>query len=453
MKMTFGEAARVIQGRPAGSTGKHITGAAIHSKKVKPGDLFFALTGSMLDGHEFVQDAIFRGAAAAVVAREVPGAGPQIVTPDPAKALVRLGAWVRDTLDPLVVGITGSTGKTTVKDLLASIASIRLPTVASPESFNNDLGVPLTLAACRADTEVVICEMGTRGPGQIAKLCEYVRPHVGIVTNVGLTHYEMFGSQAGIAEAKRELIASLPEGGAAILNADDPLVRQMAVDCPADIILFGVGAEASVRGSKVSTDHLGRCSFSIESGGESQFVSLQVSGAHQVANALAASAAALSLGLSLEDCRRGLESAKTSRWRMETRVRSNIVFVNDSYNANPASVASALQTCAKMASGGRLIAVLGWMAELGEVSEREHRRIGALASALASRLLVVGAEAAAIAEGARAAGMRDVQTVGDGPEAVSALGPLSPGDVVLVKASRAAGLEQVAELAMREVQR
>lgn len=451
MNISFAEAARVMGGRTVGPARGRVTGAAINSKEVRPGDLFFALRGSAFDGHDFVKEAIFRGAAGAVVAREVPDAGPLIITPEPASALVDLAAWVRDTFDPLVVGITGSTGKTTVKDLLASITSPLMPTVASPESFNNDLGVPLTLTACRRETEVVICEMGTRGPGQIARLCEYVRPHAGVVTNVGLTHYEMFGSQAGIAEAKKELVSCLPEAGAAVLNADDPIVMEMAVGCPADVITFGLDPQAEVRASGVSADRLGRHAFRLEAKGRSQFVSLPAAGAHQVSNALAAAAAAVSLGIPLEDCKRGLETAKLSRWRMEVKVYSGVVFVNDSYNANPTSVASALKTCAEMAAGGKLVAILGWMAELGEVSEREHRRIGALASALVSRLIVVGANALPLAEGARAAGMRDVHTVPDGRQAVAALGRLDPGDVVLVKASRAAGLEEVAGLAMQKV--
>lgn len=452
MKISFGEAARVVAGRIVRGDGGVITGACIHSKKLKPGDLFFALVGSSFDGHDFVKDAVFRGAAGAVVAREVEDAGPQILVSDPASALVDLAAWVRDTLDPVVVGITGSTGKTTVKDFLASIASHRMPTVASQESFNNDLGVPLTLCRCRRETEVAICEMGTRGPGQIARLCEYARPHVGVVTNVGLTHYEMFGSAEGIALAKKELIDSLPEAGAAVLNADDPVVSAMAEDCLAEVVSFGLRPEAAVRGFILSADGLGRHTFRMEKGKESVLVALPASGAHQVSNALAASAAALCLGLSLEDCRKGLEAATVSRWRMEVKVHGGVVFVNDAYNANPTSVASALETCSAMAAGGRFIAVLGCMAELGEVGDREHRRVGALAAALASRLVVVGDEAAPIAEGAKAAGMQQVQFASSGPEAVSALGALQPGDVVLIKGSRVAGLEHIAELAMRQVE-
>lgn len=451
MRIGFQEAARVLGGLPLGAPDPVSTGAAINSKKVKPGDLFFALRGSSFDGHDFVKEASFRGAAGAVVSREVPEGGPQILCEDPATALVRLGAWVRDTLDPLVVGITGSTGKTTVKDLLHSIASRRMPTVASVESFNNDLGVPLTLAECRSETEVVICEMGARGPGQIARLCEFARPHVGVVTNVGLTHFEMFGSQLEIAAAKSELVASLPEGGAAVLNADDPLVMGMVESTVSDVKTFGQNGPADVAAFEVEIDHHGRASFRLVAGSESESVSLRVPGIHQVSNALAASAAALSMGLSLADCRKGLESATVSRWRMETTIESGVTFVNDSYNANPTSVASALQTCAHMASDGRLVAILGWMAELGEVSEREHRRIGALASATADRLIVVGNNASPITQGATAAGMKEVIQVHDATEAISALGPLQAGDVVLVKASRAAGLEQVAELALGEL--
>jgi UDP-N-acetylmuramoyl-tripeptide--D-alanyl-D-alanine ligase len=382
-----------------------------------------------------------------VVRRELPGLdGPQLVTPDPSSALTALAGWVRDVLDPVVVGITGSTGKTGVKDLLASITSRAMPTVASQRSFNNELGVPLTLLATKVETRVVICEMGARGLGQIKELCELARPQIGVVTNVGVTHYEQFGSREAIAEAKGELVRSLPEGGAAILNADDPLVMGMASRAEAEILTYGMSPKAWVHAQGVRSDRLGRSTFQMIRGAERVWVSLPVSGGHQVSNALAASAAGLALGLSLDDCRMGLEAAVLSPWRMQVEVAGGVVIVNDAYNANPTSVASALTSCSAMtAHGGRLVAVLGYMAELGGIEVAEHRRIGALAASLADRLVVIGSRAQPIAWGARDAGMDDVTMVWDAAAGAEAVGELRAGDVLLVKASRVASLENLAD--------
>lgn len=449
MNLTLTETARIIGGEVKRPDSRlRITGAVADSRRVAPGDAFFAMKGNFLDGHRFVAEAFGRGAAAAVVARAV-GVCPdrEIVVDDPQEALLALAGWVRDVLNPVVVGITGSTGKTSVKDLLASIVRTRMATVAAEMSFNNELGVPLTLLRTRSDTQVVILEMGTRGPGQIRRLCTLARPHVGVLTNVGITHYEQFGSQEAIASAKSELVQSLPEGGAVILNADDPRVLAMsaAITGDVDVLTYGTGSKAWLRAEDVRLDAMGRPAFRLVRGNQGVHLMLSASGAHQVANSLAAAAAALALGLSLDDCRAGLEGATLSPWRMQVQVAGEAVIVNDAYNASPASVAAALNTCAVIAQGrGRLIAILGYMAELGELETREHRRIGALAASLAVKLVVTGRAAGPIATGARDAGMTDVSLVEDAAEAVKAVGKLRAGDVVLVKGSRVAGLEAVA---------
>lgn len=449
MNLSLVEAARVMGARGEGLDRTfRVTGVAVDSRLVKPGDAFFALKGEYLDGHDYVEDALLKGASAVVVDRPVKvDAGRRIVVADAMAALAALAGWVRDVLNPVVVGITGSTGKTSVKDLLASIVRTRMPVVASERSFNNELGVPLTLLKTRPDTRVVVVEMGTRGLGQIAELCELARPHLGVVTNVGVTHYETFGSRASIAKAKGELVEAIPEGGAAVLNADDPLVARMASRRGdlVDVLTFGFSDGAWLRATEVSLDRLGRPSFRLFRGSQrGVWVTLQASGAHQVVNALAASTAAMALGLRLDDCRVGLEAAKISPWRMQVREVGDAVMVNDAYNASPASVASALQTCAGMVrGGGRLIAVLGHMAELGGLAETEHRRIGALTASLAARLVVVGPSAAPIAAGAIQEGMSDVVQVPDAPAAVPAIGRLEPGDVLLIKGSRVAALEEV----------
>ena len=450
MRLNLEQAARIVKGRIAHpDKSVAVAGASIDSRTVKPGELFFALKGEWLDGHDFVQDALLKGAAGAVVTalQDQSDRTRQILVDDALAAMNALAGWVRDAGSPVVVGITGSTGKTSVKDLLASILRPHRKVVASEGSFNNELGLPLTLMRIRPDTDVVVCEMGARGPGQIKLLCDLARPAIGTVTNVGVTHFELFGSQEAIANTKAELVRSLPEGGSAILNADDPLVSAMAGQTKAEVLFYGSGKDAWLRAEAVTFDGLGRPSFRMLRGSRRVSVSLPVSGQHQVSNALAASASALALGLTLEDCRDGLEQAQLSRWRMQTSEVAGVVLVNDAYNANPTSMASALTSCVAMVRpGGRLVAVLGYMAELGAIELSEHRRVGALAAAAANRLVIVGEAAAPIAEGAREAGLAEVIQVAAPEEAVEATGPLARGDVVLVKGSRVAGLESVVEL-------
>lgn len=450
MNLTVEEFARVIGGDPSGghTRGAKVTGASADSRRVKPGDAFFALPGASADGHDFVADALANGATAAVVVRPQEADGPYVYVADPMQALGRAAGWVRDVFSPTVVGITGSTGKTSVKDLIASIAKCRLKTVASEMSFNNELGVPLTLLRTRLDTDVVVLEMGARGAGHIKDLCEIARPHIGILTNVGVTHYEQFGSAQAIVSAKTELVKALPPGGAAILNADDERVRKMGSDLPSEVevLTYGLSPTAWLRAEGVRLDRMGRPTFRILRGSESVWVTLSVSGEHQVHNALAAAGGALALGLELEDCRVGLENARLSPWRMQVESVQGVSLVNDAYNANPTSMVAALQTCAHMAGDGRFVAVLGYMAELGDLEVTEHRRIGALAGSLAAKLIVVGANAQPLAVGARDAGMTDVEVVDNAEDAAQSVGELASGDVVLVKGSRVAGLERVVEI-------
>ncbi|MGQ0678064.1 MAG: UDP-N-acetylmuramoyl-tripeptide--D-alanyl-D-alanine ligase [Actinomycetota bacterium] len=448
MSLTVTEAARIMGGSFSGPDGRApVRGGSIDTRSLDPGELFFALGGEFRDGHDFVAVALRRGAPAAVVTRPIEGPGAErvILVDDAIRAMTALAGWLRDTLNPMVVGITGSTGKTSVKDLLAAIAGSEREVVASEGSFNNELGLPLTLLRIRPETELVVCEMGARGPGQIRKLCDLARPQVGVVTNVGVTHYELFGSREAIAATKAELVLSLPEGGAAVLNADDPVVSAMRPP-HGDVLSYGIDSEAWLRAEHLSMDRMGRPSFRMVRGAEARWVSMRISGRHQVHNALAAAAAGLALGLTLEQCRAGLDDATLSAWRMQTDEVAGVVVVNDAYNANPTSMASALMTCAGMAKGrGGLIAVLGYMAELGDLEEQEHRRVGALAASTCQRVVVVGSRAGGIAQGAREAGLEDVREVAMPGEAVDEVGELADGDVLLVKGSRVARLEAVAE--------
>jgi UDP-N-acetylmuramyl pentapeptide synthase len=449
-------------------------GVKVDSRTVIPGEIFVAINGEHLDGHDYVAHAFSRGAVAAIVQQELLAPGPQIVVADTLAALAALGAWARDVTDPLVIGITGSVGKTTTKDLLFAIARRKFSTVAAERSFNTEVGVPLTLLRATDKTEVVICELGARGTGQIKELCKYVRPQMGVVTNVDITHYEQFGSKEAVAQAKGELVESLPEGGAAVLNADDPLVLEMAGRTKADVLTFGFsepprrsssgtwGSGFHLRGEQVRVDHRGRATFrmAVHSGpipGDSlrgsgdrsslaAWVMLGISGKHQVQNALAAAAAGLALGLPLDECRAGLEAAVPSPWRMQVDVVDEVVIVNDAYNANPTSTIAALETCVAMVpEGGRLIAILGYMAELGAIEGEEHLRVGRVAASYANRLVVVGQNAAGIAEGAWEQGLKDVRVVSTREAAMGELEDLQPKDLVLVKASRIVGLEKLAE--------
>lgn len=452
MNLSLLEVAQIVGAGAEGlDAGVRVTGAVVDSRLVKPGDLFFALKGDFLDGHDYAAEALRKGAAAVVAGRPVEDEiAPVITVADPIDALTALSGWLRDVLNPTVVGVTGSTGKTSVKDLLAAILGTKMQVVASEKSFNNELGVPLTLTRIRPETQVAVVEMGARGPGQIRRLCELVRPHVGIVTNVGVTHFETFGSRTAIAQAKGELVEAVPAGGAVVLNADDPLVSEMASRRGdlVDVFSFGTSPGAWLRAEGVQIDRMGRPTFRIVQGSQRGiWVTLQASGIHQVTNALAACAAAMSLGMTLQECRVGLELAEISPWRMQVREVGGAVIVNDAYNANPTSVASALQTCAQMTGErGRLLVILGHMAELGSLAETEHLRVGALTASLASRLVAVGPGAAPIAAGALQEGMTDVTKVDSAGEAAAAIGRLEPGDVLLIKASRMAALEEISDL-------
>ena len=458
MKLTVAEVARITGGSPrlgdGASAATMTAGVCTDSRLVQPGNLFVAIPGEQVDGHDFLEAAFGAGAAAALVSR--PGLrarGALVEVADARTALQQLAGHARAVVNPVTVGITGSTGKTSTKDLLAAVAAVRFRTVAAERSLNNELGVPLTVLRIEPDTEVLVCELGARGPGQIAQLCSFVRPQVGVVTNVGVTHYELFTSAEAILAAKSELPAALPRDGVAVLNADDPRVAGMAAGTQAEVLTYGTGPSAWLRADSIELDRLGRPRFRLVRDGGRITVQLAMGGRHQVSNALAAGAAGLAIGLSLEEVGAGLEAATGSPWRMEITEHHGVVVINDAYNANPTSMASALDTAAAMVPpGGRLLAVLGHMAELGAVEVAEHERTGAQAAGLGARLLVVGERAAPMAAGARRAGAQSVVELGGSPEpeaVLAALGPLVPGDVVLIKGSRVAGLERVAALLNR----
>ena len=462
--VTLGEIARVVGGSlsPDGDASAVVDGdVVIDSRKVVPGGLFCAVPGERVDGHSFAAAAVAAGAVAVLGTRPLP-AVPSVLVDDVAVALGLLARHVVDSVPAVVIaGITGSSGKTSVKDLAAQLVERLGPTVAPAGSFNNEYGHPLTVLRASASTRYLVLELSARGVGHIAYLCGIAPPRYGVVLNVGRAHAGEFGDLATVAVAKGELVEALPPDGVAILNADDPRVAAMAARTPASVITFSTSpvpapvspAPPDIRAADVRLDSLGRASFTLLASEGSAPVSLRLHGAHQVPNALAAAALARSLGLGLDDIADGLSTAVArSRWRMEvTRRADGVVVINDAYNANPESVRAALDALGHLARDGRAFAVLGHMAELGSSSRAAHEEIGAYAAADTgvAGLIAVGDEARPMLDGAR--GVRtgawhgEILAVPDGVSVLVALRDrLKPGDVVLVKASRAASLESVA---------
>ena len=411
-----------------------VDGATIDSRAVRPGQLFVPVVAER-DGHQFIVGALEAGASAYLTS-QAPQGGTAIVVNDTVGALQDCGRHARSLLVGPVIGITGSVGKTSVKDLLAGVLAQRLRTAASERSFNNELGVPLTLLGAPRDTEIVVGEMGARDVGHIAELCSIALPTVGVVTRVAPVHTEIFGTIDDVARAKSELVRELPASGTAILNAADPRVAAMAAVTDAPVVTFGTGGDVHAEGIAVDASLRGR--FRLRSSWGEIDVALAARGTHQVQNALAAAAVALVCGLSLEDIATGLGEAVLSPWRMELLTAPDgAVVLNDAYNANPTSVAAALESLVALPAVRR-VAVLGVMAELGPEGDAAHAEVGALAERLGVRLIAVAAPAY---------GGEDVATV---EEAIDLLEPLGPGDAVLVKGSRVAGLERLAELLLEE---
>ncbi len=451
--LTLAEVAELAGGDLTGPAEATVTGAVtLDSRTVAEGALFVAVAGERADGHDFLPAAAAAGAVAAITTRP-DDALPTVVVDDPVVALGRLAAGVHARLTAgglRTVGITGSSGKTSTKDLLGQVLRAAGPTVSPPGSYNNDIGLPLTVLDADERTRFLVLEMGSRGPGHIARLCRIARPQVGVVLNVGSAHLGEFGSVDGIVVAKGELVEALPQDGTAVLNADDPRVLGMASRTTARVVTTGRGEDADVRAVDVALDDSARARFTLVAGGERHPVALQVVGEHQVANALSTAGAALAAGMTPAEVATALSAAgPRSRWRMEVvRREDGVTVVNDAYNANPESMRAALAALAGLA-GTRRIAVLGGMAELGPDAAAEHERLGRDAAAAGVDLVVaVGPDAIGIADGAAAAGRRAGEESVHVPDRAAARELLSevlrPGDVVLVKASRSYGLELLA---------
>jgi len=427
----------------------------IDSREAGPGTLFVALPGSRVDGHDFAAAAVAAGATAVLAARPV--GVPALIVPDVQAALGDLAAGVvRRLPDLTIVAITGSSGKTTTKDLTAQLVETLGPTISNKGSLNNEIGHPLTVLRVTEQTRYLISEVSATGAGHIAALCAIAPPRLGAVLCVGHAHAGVFGGIEEVARAKSELPAALPAdsmGGVAVLNADDPRVLAMAAVTPARVVTFGRAADADVRAADVIVDEAGRAGFTLVTAAGSAPVQLRLHGEHHVSNALAAAALAAELGMTTDAIAAGLSAAEArSRWRMEvTRRPDGVTIVNDAYNAVPEGMRAALATLSAMTGGGRRhrgFAVLGYMTELGDRAEEfleEAGRMAALAGV--TGLIVVGDAAAPILAGAKAvpAWSGELVHVPDKPAAVAAVQDrVGDGDVVLVKASHTIGLEDVA---------
>jgi UDP-N-acetylmuramoyl-tripeptide--D-alanyl-D-alanine ligase len=428
------------------------------SRRVSAGSLFVAVPGEHVDGHGFAAAAMAAGAVAILASKPVDA--PAVLVDDTVPALGRLANRYLGRVPARIVAITGSSGKTSTKDLAAQLLSSLGPTVAPEGSFNTEVGVPLTILRADADTRFLALEMSARGLGHIKYLCEIAPPQIAAVLNVGAAHIGEFGSREVVAQAKGEIIEALPADGVAILNADDPLVAAMRPRTIARVVTFGTSPDVDVRASRITLDDLARPTFCLHSKQDSVEVTLSLHGAHHVLNALAAAAVALESGMTLTDIAKRLAAAvPVSHWRMELQTRADgVTVVNDAYNANPESMGAALAALSSIGRGShdatagnarRTWAVLGQMAELGVHASAAHRQVGAgVAAAGIDRLVVVGAGAAEIADGARGEGFSSsgIACVDDVDAALTLLrGEVGSGDVVLVKASRSANLQRIAE--------
>ncbi len=442
--MSLAEIARVAGGRVERPTDADVvvTGPAyVDSRAPEPDGLFVAVLGERVDGHRFAA-----GAHAVLGSRATEA--PTVVVADPVEALGRLARHVRDRLDATVIALTGSQGKTGTKDALTQILATCASTVGTAANLNNELGVPLTILQATPETAFLVVEMGARGVGHIDYLCGIARPDVAAVLNVGTAHLSEFGSRDRIAAAKGEIVESLGSEGTAVLNADDPRTAAMGARTSARHLTFGVGGDVGWSGLEL--DELGRPRFELSYRSQRCSVRLTQSGAHQVPNAAAAVALAVAAGLSFDRAARALSGVRaSSRWRMELcERRDGLVVLNDAYNANPASMSAALDTLAAIGDRGarRTVAVLGEMLELGEESAAAHREVGRSAvDHGVDVVVVVGQGAREVAVGAGESDTEVVIASGRSEALAWLRNNVGSHDAVLIKASRGAALEKIAD--------
>ena len=435
---------RLVAGEPADT----VTVVCTDTRALKAGDFFVALRGENFDAHSFVAEAAKRGAAGAMV-QEIPADLPPgfavVLVADTLAGLQKLATNYRRTLPLQVVGLTGSNGKTSTKDLTASVLAEHFQVTRTDGNLNNHIGVPLTLLRGRRSDQIGVFEMGMNHPGEIAPLAAMARPDVAIITNVGMAHIEFMGTREAIALEKGMLAEALQPSGTLILSAHDEFSASIAARTKADVVLAGIGL-GEVFASELRA-HFSGTKFRLHADGRSVEAELSVPGEHMVRNAVLAAAAGRVFGLSLEECAEGLTKLRLTKGRLEQKVIRGIQILDDTYNANPDSVAAALRTLSSMPAAGRRIAVLGRMGELGAEAERGHREVGEIAAREHIDCVVgVGEEAQWIADAAWRGGVEKIVRVGTTEEATKALRELAKaGDVVLIKGSRSAKMESIVE--------
>ena len=422
------------------------TGCSINTQTLKPGDLFFALPGERTDGHRFIGSAFEKGAFAAIISRQwcknQTQNGLLIAVDAPERALGDLGRAYRKRFDIPVIGITGSNGKTTTKDMVAAVLRTRYTVLATEGNLNNQLGVPLMVSQLSRKHQVAVFEMGINRHGELSYLCDVAQPTIGIITNIGPTHLEFLGSVEGVAKAKGELLEYLDESSMTILNLDDLLLFKERAKVKGRLLGFGIEQICQFRGEGLNLDREGCGYFSLQG----RCFHLPIPGRHNVYNALAAIAAGYALGVPLEDAAEALKAFKPTKLRSQVLVRDGVRLINDTYNANPASMRAALQvlSSAKPATGGRRIALLGDMLELGDIAQQAHRDLGTEVAGHADVLFALGPLSRWVVEGAQHAGLAQAQAFEDRHALVDALqNSIQPGDVLLAKGSRGLAIEQV----------
>ena len=451
LQLTVGDVAQACEGVISEGNGEQsLGGVAVDSRQVEPGDLFVALRGERVDGHDYLEQAARKGAVAALVSKKVSVKQPltQIIVNSSGEALLELAAWYRRQFPVTVVAVTGSIGKTTTKELIAAVLSQRWQVLKNVGNYNTEIGVPLTLFQLREGHQVAVIEMGMRGAGQIRRLAQVVAPQMGVVTNVDVTHIELLGSLENIAKAKAELVVELPPDGIAVLNGDDPRVRAMGATYGGKIFFYGRGSENDYFARDIQTQPGGTVDFVAHTPQGCIDVHLPLPGQHNVPNALAALAVGSCFGLDLPSMVRGLATCEPVAMRLNIVPGiKGITVINDAYNANPTSMVSGLTTLVDLQGEGRTIAVLGDMLELGPLAPEAHRQVGEQAAQCGIDILVVlGKWRGDLALGALEAGMapekvRDFATKADAIAYLQRY--LEPADRVLVKASRGMALEEI----------
>ena len=442
-----------------------VTGISTDSRQIKSGDLFAAIVGARIDGHDKVDEALAAGAVAVLASKPVNANFVQLPPADSIQldpvipALGKLATHVRvNNPDLTVIGVTGSSGKTSTKELIGQVINQYGQTYAPVGSPNNELGLPLTILQAPQDTKYLVAEMGMRGLGHIKYLTDIAKPNIGVVTNVGHAHIGEVGSIENIAIAKSELVVALPASGFAILNFDDPLVREMAKKTKAKVISFGLSTKADIRAQDLVTTPDGTTNFNLVYETEIYPVTLPVLGEHSVVNSLAAAAVGIVIGMSLSEIAKALTKVEIkSKWRMEVeQLPNNMTLINDTYNANPESMTAALKTLASIQTSGRRWAVLGAMHELGNESISEHDRVGRLVVRLnIDQLVVVGQIAKPLHMGAEQEGSWDGESVwfADFAGACDYICKRAKShDVLLFKASRSEEFDRLAQLVADEIQ-